>query len=417
MIQFHTQNTVIPDISQERSHKIVKDILVKRDDIWFIDIDKNINIDEIKKYTQDVADNFDSIVVLWIGWSALWTKALLEALKWKYYNENKAKSWKNIYVLDNIDSDTFHDIEEVIDIKRTLFVFISKSGSTIETLSEYLYFREKCQSQSAHWEKHFCFIVWENCSMRQNLEQDFKVFYIPENIGWRFSVFTPVWLLPLAFTGVDIALFIDGITEIKDSLLDSDLEDNIALQLAHTQYKYYREWKNICVLFPYSSRMFQIGEWYKQLMGESIWKSWEGITLTSSLWVTDQHSQLQLYQDGPKDKLYLFLDILDTKTDIFISSEVPDFSFGKLSEVEKYGTMTSLQNEGHPVCNISLSLIDEKHMAQLLYILMFQIAYLWELFEINAFDQPWVEKSKIITKQKLKEELGEIDIFSKAFYF
>ncbi len=415
MITFQVHNTTIPNISQERSRKIVKDILIKRADLGFIDVDTT-DISDISLYTQKVWYDFENIVILWIWGSALWTKALLEALRWKYYNENKVKNWKNIYVLDNIDTQTFTDVEEIINISKTLFIFISKSGGTIETLSEYLYFRDKCKAQNNAWQKQFCFIVWENCSMKQELEKEFKVFYIPENIGGRFSVFTPVGLLPLAFAWIDISLFMEWISQMKDSLLDSDLENNIALQLAHTQYKYYREWKNICVFFPYSSRLFQIWEWYKQLMGESIGKNGEGVTLTSSLWVTDQHSQLQLYQDGPKDKLYLFLDILDTTNDIQVSNDIPNFTFQKLLNIEKYGTMTSLQNEWHPVCNISLDTLDEKHIAKLLYILMFQIAYLWELFEINAFDQPGVEKSKIITKQKLQEEFWDIDIFSKAFY-
>jgi glucose-6-phosphate isomerase len=415
MITFQAHNTTIPNISQERSRKIVKDILMKRADLGFIDVDTT-DISDISLYTQKVWYDFENIVILWIWGSALWTKALLEALRWKYYNENKIKNWKNIYVLDNIDTQTFTDVEEIINISKTLFIFISKSWGTIETLSEYLYFRDKCKAQNNTWQKQFCFIVWENYWMKQGLEKVFKVFYIPENIWGRFSVFTPVGLLPLAFAGVDISLFLEWISEIKDSLLHSDLENNIALILAHTQYKYYREWKNICVFFPYSSRMFQIGEWYKQLMWESIGKNSEGITLTSSLWVTDQHSQLQLYQDGPKDKLYLFLDVIDVKYDLTISADIPNFSFNKLLKIEKYGTMASLQNEGHPVCNISLESLDEKHIAQLLYILMFQIAYLWELFEINAFDQPGVEKSKIITKQKLKEEIWDVDVFSKAFY-
>jgi len=91
--------------------------------------------------------------------------------------------------------------------------------------------------------------------------------------------------------------------------------------------------------------------------------------------------------------------------DKIIEADIPDFTFKKLLDIEKYGTQSSLQNEGHPVCNISLRQIGEKHIAELLYIFMFQIAYLGELFQINAFDQPGVEKSKIITKQKLKEEL------------
>lgn len=416
MIQFDSENTSIPDISAERSRKIVKDLKQKRDQLWFIDVDTNIDSNEIQDYANEVSDDFDTIVILWIGWSALGTKALLEALYGKYYNENKNKSGKNIYVLDNIDPETFSDVEEIIDISKTLFIFISKSGGTIETLSEYLYFREKCRAQNENWQEQFCFIVWENFLVREKLEEEFKVFYIPENIWGRFSVFTAVWLLPLAFTWIDISLFMKWISEAKDSLLDSNLETNIALQLAHTQYKYYIEWKNICVFFPYSSRLFQVWEWYKQLMWESIGKWWDGITLTSSLWVTDQHSQLQLYQDGPNDKLYIFVDIAQENNDRVIHKDIPNFSFKKLIDIEKYGTMTSLQNEGYPVCNITLAQLDEKNIAKLLYTLMFQIAYLWELLEINAFDQPGVEKSKIITKQKLTEEIWDTDIFSKAFY-
>ena len=145
--------------------------------------------------------------------------------------------------------------------------------------------------------------------MRDELEKDFKTFYIPENIWGRFSVFTAVGLVPLAFSWVDIDLFLEGITGSKERMLSLSPDHNPALHLALTQYKYYKEWKNITVFFPYSSRMFQIGEWYKQLMGESIWKAGEGITLTSSLGVTDQHSQLQLYQDWPQDKLFLMLSV------------------------------------------------------------------------------------------------------------
>ncbi len=415
MISLDIGNTEIPEISQERSRKIVKDLLMKRDDLGFIDVDVSTDTKAINIYVDNIKDNIDTIVILGIGGSALGTKALLESLCGKYYNENQDKQGKNIYVLDNIDPDTFHDIEGLIDISRTLFVCISKSGGTIETLSEYVYYREKCKQEVSDWQKHFCFIVGENCSMKQELEKDFQTFYIPENIWGRFSVFTPVWLLPMAFVGKDIDQFLSGISEMKTSLLSSDHDENIALQLAHTQYKYYREGKNITVFFPYSSRMFQVGEWYKQLMGESIGKNWEGITLTSSLWVTDQHSQLQLYQDGPADKLFLTLWVSDPSNDIQIDASFPWLTFKKLLEIEKYGTQTSLKNEEIPVCSINIEKLDEKHIAQLLYIFMFQIAYLGELFQINAFDQPGVEKSKIITKQKLVEEFGDIDLFSKAF--
>lgn len=413
MIQFTAWNTNIWEISQENVWKIIESLVSKRKSLWFIDVDITIDIEEIKSYVSDVQDDFDTIVILWIWGSALGTKALIESLYGKYYNEDTNKTGKNIYVLDNIDLETFHDVEEIIDISKTLFIFISKSGSTIETLSEYIYFREKCRAECLKWEKHFCFIVGEDCKMKDKLVEDFQTFYIPENIGGRFSVFTAVWLVPLAFAWVDISFFMQWISDIKQDVLSDDISKNLALNLAYTQYKYYKEWKNIAVFFPYSSRMFQIWEWYKQLMWESIGKNREGITLISSLWVTDQHSQLQLYQDGPQDKLFITLSIDTPNQDIAIHE---DLSFHNLLEIERYGTETSLKNEWHPLCNISLSQIDEQHVAQLLYIFMFQIAYLWELFEINAFDQPWVEKSKIITKQKLDQEFPSIDIFNTAFY-
>jgi len=416
MLQFDWHNTQLPHFDQEEIDLLVSSLKNKRDELGFIDIDQNIDTQEIIQYSESVWNNFDSVVILGIGGSALGTKALLESLYGKYYNEDKSKKWKNIYVLDNIDPETFHDVERVIDISRTLFLFISKSGGTIETLSEYLYFREKCREETPNWKKHFCFIVWEKCKMREELEKDFQTFYIPENIWGRFSVFTAVGLLPIAFSGVNISLFLQWITESKESLLSTNVSKNTALKLVLTQYKYYREWKNITVFFSYSSRMFQIGEWYKQLMGESIWKNGEGITLTSSLWVTDQHSQLQLYQDGPVDKLFMTLWVQDDTRDIQIESSISGFTFKKLLDIEKYGTETSLQNEGHPLCSLSIDRLDEKNIAKLLYTLMFQIAYLWELFEINAFDQPGVEKSKIITKEKLREEYWDIDVFHTAFY-
>lgn len=416
MIQFCSGNTKPVDVSTQQTQEIISRLQEKTQDLGFIDIDTTIDTDEIQAFVSDSWNDFDSIVILWIGWSALWTKALIESLYGKYYNEDTTKKGKNIYVLDNIDPDTFHDVEKIIDISRTLFVFISKSWGTIETLSEYLYFREKSKAVSSNWKKHFCFIVGKNCSMKDELEKDFSVFCIPENIWGRFSVFTAVGLLPLAFSGVDISLFLHGISDIKTSCFSSVIDENISLQLALIQYEAYRSGKNITVFFPYSSRLFQVGEWYKQLMWESIGKQGEWITLTSSLWVTDQHSQLQLYQDGPQDKLFLTVGIQDSSNDIVIDKSLEGLSFKKLLDIEKYGTETSLRNEWIPICELQISKLDPESIAKLLYICMFQIAYLWELFWINAFNQPGVEKSKIITKKKLQEELGDIDVFNTAFY-
>lgn len=394
---------------------IVSGLLGKRSELWFLDVDTTTNVSEIQNYVHTMSESIDTVVVLGIGGSALWTKALLEALYGKYHNEDTTKIQKRVYVLDNIDPYTFSDIENIIDLKKTLFICISKSGGTIETLSEYLYYKEIYQNTIPNWKKHFCFIVGENCSMKQELEKDFQVFYIPENIGGRFSVFTAVGMLPLAFAWADIQAFLTWISQIKSSCMSDNRDTNIALQLALTQYHSYRDGKNICVFFPYSSRLFQIGEWYKQLMGESIGKQRQGITLTSSLGATDQHSQLQLYQDGPIDKLFLMLGVVE-QDDRDIHSSISGLWFKKLLDIEQLSTEASLKNEWIPVCSMSIEKIDEAHVAALLYVYMCSVGYLWELFQINAFDQPGVEKSKIITKQKLQEEFWDVDMYKTAFY-
>lgn len=413
MIKLKLWNTSHKSISPEKVQNLVKLLNKKRDSLGFIDVDMNTQVDAIQEYVHCVWNDFESIVVLWIWGSALGTKALLESLYGKYYNEIRNKQGKNIYVLDNVDSYSIADLEDIIDISKTLFIFISKSGSTIETLSEYLYFQKVCEWVNPDWKKQFCFVIGENCSMKENLKKDFQCFYIPENIWGRFSVFTAVGLLPIAFSGVDIHLILKGVSKNKQRFLSENLEENTALKLALLQhYYYYNKQKNICVFFPYSSRLFQVWEWYKQLMGESIWKNGKWITLTSALGATDQHSQLQLFQDGPQDKFFVTVYIRESEYDFNIHNEL---SFTKLIDIERYGTETSLKHEWHPLCSLSLKKLNEKHIAELLYLFMFQIAYLGELFDIDAFDQPGVEKSKIITRKKLISEFWDIDLFSEAF--
>lgn len=396
----------------------VTNLLKKRKELGFIDVENTVSLENILGYVENVKDNFESVVVLWVGGSALWVKAVIEALRGKYHNEHPKYGGKKIYILDNIDGDSVADVLERIDITKTLFCFISKSGTTIEPSSQYLFFREKCREVCADdWKKHFCFIVWEQLPEKDMLAKDFQVFTIPENIGGRFSVFTAVGLVPLAFAGIDIAELLEAIREKRDTLLHTDMLQNPAAFLAIAQYYFSEEdHKNIAVFFPYTSRFFQVGEWYKQLLAESIGKNGKGITPVVSIGVTDQHSQLQLYQDGPKDKFCMFLELENSNKDFAVHKNIPGFTFNTLRTMAKFGTQTSLSNEGVPVCSLQIKNICEKSVAELLYLLELQVAYLWELFEINAFDQPGVEKSKVLTREKIQEKFGDIDIHNKVFY-
>ena len=424
MIQFDAGNIWSEDNNQEKGDRAIAWLISKRKELWFIDVDSIVDTSEIEKYVQEVWSDFESVVVFGMGGSALGTKALLEAAHGKYYNEQQGKKWKNIYVLDNIDPETISDVESLIDVQKTLFCFISKSGTTVEPLSQYLYFRELVQrnytkrgDEWESWKKHFCFVIGENCQMREKLESEFSVFFIPENTGGRFSVFTAVWLLPLALSWVNIHDYILWIQESREEFLSPNLEKNIPLKLALLQSNLYKN-KSIdsSVIFSYSSRLFQFGEWYKQLLAESIGKDGHGITPISSIWASDQHSELQLYQDGPSNKLFTFISVEQTGVDRVPDSDFPGLSFKSLLDIYQYGTETSLKQESYPVCWLILPDLSERTLWKLLYLYMFQIAYLGELIWINAFDQPWVEKSKNFAREKMKEDYGDIDLFKKAFY-
>lgn len=394
---------------------IVTLLLQKRKNLGFIDVDETVDAREIHDYISKISNQFDTMVVLWIGGSALGTRALFEALKGKYHNQKKAV--KKLYILDNIDPESIRDLEEQLELSKTLFCIISKSGTTVEIHALTTYFMNIMKFHTVSWKEHFCYVLWENYAQKWEIKKHFQTFSLADNIGGRFSVFTPVWLLPLAFAGVDIYALLTGVKHAKQRFLSEDVEQNTSLRLALLQHYFYeKEGKNICVLFPYSTRLKEIGAWYTQLLSESIGKDGIGITPVTAIWVTDQHSELQLFQDGPKDKFFMSLEIQQHKKNPIIHGE-NNFGFQELLDIERYGTLTSLQNDNVPLATLQIDDISESSLAELLYMFEFQIAYLGELFWINAFDQPGVEKSKILIKQKLKNDFPYLDLAAKSQEF
>lgn len=371
----------------------------------FVDLYKTCSTDDIETFVSQRQWKYDSIVILWIGWSALWAKAILQAIKWKYYNE---LYHPKIFICDNVDPCEVTDIMDCIDLDRTLFFVISKSGSTIETRASYQFFRKLYLQKGSSLSQHFCFITDKNSSLHdEGIQENIPCFFIPKNIGGRFSVLSNVWLLPLAFCGIDIKKLLKWLEKYKQDFFSSDLEKNLALKLALIQYFSYKNGKEITVFFPYIANFKSFGEWYKQLFWESLWKEGIGANLFTSVWATDQHSDLQLFIEWPQDKLLFFLETETFNNDnpIFDSS---DLSFWDLMRLEKYGTELSLTNSG--VLNITLKIdaVNEESLGTLIAIFEYQVAFLWWLFKINIYNQPWVEEWKEIVRQKLKEKFGNI---------
>lgn len=377
----------------------------------FVDLDENNDIEKIKKFVEKQKQNFESVVVLWIWWSALWARAILTAIKGKYYNEqSKKKRWWNpkLYILDNIDPTEIKNLLDVISLKKTLFIVISKSGSTIETLSQYNFFREKILAKNLNLKKHFVFVAWENTEFALNKEKEwFKVFTLPENVGWRFSVLSNVWLLPLAFAWIDIEKLLLWQKNYKEIFFEKSLITNLALHSALLQYNANVNLKkNITIFFPYSSNLKEFWAWYKQLFNESLGKNWLWATLTTSVWSTDQHSDLQLYVEWPKDKFIIFLELEKFEKNYKIEKS-KKMKFSDLMHIEKYGVEKSLTEREIPNYTIKIDKINEETLWELILLFEMQIAFLWEFFEIDAFNQPWVEFWKIIAKDRIKELFGE----------
>ena len=379
-------------------------------------IDDKTTIQEINKFAKKVEGQYKHIVVLGIGGSALGAICLQQSLKHLYENELPHPSCPRLHVIDNIDPALIQQLDDVIEYEKTLFIVISKSGTTVETSTQYFYFRSKIQKNGLDPKNHFVFITDPGKGLLREIseKEEIPAFEIPENVGGRFSVLTAVGLLPAKLIEIDIEKLIEGAQKMRDQFLSLDPEENLPFQLANIQYALDQKGKSISVLMPYSQRLIKLADWYRQLLAESIGKEGKGITPVNALGVTDQHSQSQLYADGPNDKLIIFIEPEIYFPELKIPNPFPDDSnydffdrgvtFNKLIQMEKKGTERALTEQDRPNITITIPQVSEETLGALFMLFEGSIAFLGEFYNINAFDQPGVELSKKITKELLAKE-------------
>ncbi|MBU1935130.1 glucose-6-phosphate isomerase, partial [Patescibacteria group bacterium] len=239
-----------------------------------------------------------------------------------------------------------------------------------------------------------------------------QTFDIPSKIGGRFSVLSSACLVPLVLAGVDVNGLLKGARVMREVIKSTKGTVNPALLLAVSQFVMDRKkGKTMTVLMPYSNALFRVGDWYRQLLAESIGKNEKtGPTPINALGTTDQHSQLQLYTDGPNNKLIIFLRVLKFNEDPETGDQLPkELSFlnnrkmSTLLDAAYFGTAGSLTHSKRPNLTIEVPKVDAKNIGALFMLFEFQIALLGLLYKVDAFDQPGVEHSKQITKQLLSE--------------
>jgi glucose-6-phosphate isomerase len=376
---------------------------------------------EIQKFADSFRGDIEAVLVLGIGGSALGAYALDTALRGPHPAQTRARRDCRLIVMDNVDPGFVVACLENLSPKRTAVCVIAKSGSTAETLSTFMIVHSWL-SAALGSRKTAARIIAITDEHKGDLlaiakAEKYRTFFIPANVGGRFSVFSPVGLVPAALLGVDISTVLRGARDANQFSWSSRLDQNPALQSAMVHHALdTRKAKKVEIVFAYSAYLWSTAFWYRQLWAESIGKRvnrrgevvYTGQTPVAALGVTDQHSQVQLYMEGPNDKMITFWAVERARVEVKIpaarnfarydsTSYLQGKSLARLFHAERVATEAALTEAGRPNCRWTLPRVDEYHIGMFFELLEFQTAFAGELYGIDAFDQPGVELAKKLT--------------------
>jgi glucose-6-phosphate isomerase len=374
---------------------------------------------EIQQVAQEVRARCDTFVVLGIGGSALGMIALQTALNHPYYNLLPAEQRRGprLFVLDNVDPEGLRAFLDTVDLGRTCFNVISKSGGTGETMAQFLWVRDLLRRRVGREARTRIVATTDpgKNMLRAIAEREgYPIFPVGEGIGGRFSVLSPVGLFPAAVVGIDIHALLVGAAAADRIAQEEDLWQNPAALNAVLLWLSYQRGRHITVMMPYAQALRDVADWFRQLWAESLGKRLNrkgqvvhvGPTPVKALGATDQHSQMQLYIEGPFDKVVNFLTVERYRQDIAIPlgdtgepgvDYLGGHTFGELLKAEYEATALALAEAGRPNCTHILPEVNAYTVGQLLYLLEVQTAISGELYNITAFDQPGVEAGKMAT--------------------
>lgn len=401
--------------SQAALHAVLK----RRDqDLRWLDLPYQDQVlKQILEYAASVRGRFENVCVLGIGGSALGNTALQTALNSPYHNLNPPKGTPRLFVLDNVDPDLIGEFLDQVDVTRTLFNVISKSGGTAETMSQFLIFQGVLSERLGEERMREQMVLTtdqEHGVLRKIVEREgYASFIVPEGVGGRFSVLSPVGLLPAALVGMDVVGLLKGAADMDVRCQNPDFWANPAMLHAAVQFLLHSErGMPMAVSFSYSHRLRDMGDWYAQLLAESIGKAVDrkgqevhrGPTPIRAVGVTDQHSQVQLYTEGPFDKWFTLLSVEEPDHSVTIPSAYADLeglaylggrTLKELFHAERDGTRIALTEAQRPNATLSLEKVNAHSIGQLIFLLELSVALMGEHYDVNAFDQPGVEAGKV----------------------
>jgi len=388
-------------------------------------VDQAEAVREISTFAEGLGQAHDHVVVLGIGGSALGARALLTALRrpaWNEWDDEGREFFPRLTVLDNVDPTTITAALRRIDPRRVLVNVISKSGGTAETMAQYLVVRawlEEALGAAAY--RHLVFTTDpERGALREIAARDgIATLSVPPAVGGRFSVLSPVGLLPAALVGIDIAALLAGAREaVARAEADQLLRNPAALYAALHWAADTDLGARIDVLMPYTDRLRDFAEWYRQLWAESLGKRVDregrtvhmGPTPVAAIGATDQHSQVQLFMEGPFDKVITFAVVDQLGDEVAIPmpaagapalpkdlAYLPGHTLGELLRAEYEASASALAQMGRMSCTLRLPDLSAATLGEAIMFYQIATGYAGVWYGIDPFDQPGVELGKKLT--------------------
>jgi glucose-6-phosphate isomerase len=373
--------------------------------------------DEVLSLAATTRERYRNVVVLGIGGSALGNITLQTALGEPFRDlaADDVRGGPRVFVLDNVDPGVLGAFLDTVDPAETCFNVISKSGGTAETVAQFLVVRGVLRDRIGdRFGEHVVVTTRPEGGLLRELamSEGYASLPVPEGVGGRFSGLSPVGLFSAACAGIDVAAVLEGAAAMDRRTSAPSLRENPAYLAAALHYLMdVRKDKRLSVLMPYGSALGPLAFWYRQLWAESLGKArgrtgeliHVGPTPIAALGATDQHSQVQLYVEGPADKVFTFVVADEPRREVVVPKDVPDRpessylagrGLGELLRAEYEGTRYALLVAGRPSATISMPLLDARNLGGLLFLLEVTTAMSGELYDIDAFDQPGVEGGK-----------------------
>lgn len=364
-------------------------------------------IEDINKTAKNFADNCDYVVCIGIGGSYLGAKAVIEALSNSFDAfAPKGNNPKVLFAGQNIGEDYLAELQEFLNDKKFGIVVISKSGTTTEPAIAFRLLKEQLENQvGKNVAKNLIVAITDEKrgALRQlATEEGYKTYVIADNVGGRFSVLSPVGLLPIAIAGFDIAQLIKGAVYMEEKTFAPG-ENNIAETYAKMRNALYNDGKKIEILVNYNPKLHFLAEWWKQLYGESEGKQNKGIFPASVDLTTDLHSMGQWIQEGERTIFETVLSVETAKNTVVIPSDDANLDglnyiagrrVDEVNKMAELGTRIAHVEGGVPNIRISIPALEEFYLGQLIYFFEKACGISGYILGVNPFDQPGVEAYK-----------------------